>query len=286
MMTMMLITWKEILRKRVLLITVVLTLLFLGLYVFAVSQITKSSAACPNCNSLMQSYIQSLGFLSAGLYFANFVVAFLMIFSSVGTLSTEIENGILLAILPRPIRRWEIYFGKWLGFTLWGLLYAGLLFLALLGIVNHYLHFPIDYQSLGKALAIFLLIPLVLSALSVFGSSFLPTLGNGIALALLFCLGLLGGLLEQLMSLNAHLGTQMSKVGVITSMLIPTDSLYRRVTYELMGGSDLPLGGNVSQMLGPFASTVIPSNSFIWYSLIYVVVVLMMGAIYFTRRDI
>jgi ABC-type transport system involved in multi-copper enzyme maturation permease subunit len=282
MITVMGITWKEILRKRVLLITLLLTLLFLLLFSYAAT----SAARGMEQTNLFQNYTRGILFLSAGLYFANFVVAFLIIFSAVGTLSLEIENGILLAILPRPIRRSQIFFGKWFGYTLWGMLYSTLLFLAILAIVHVILHFPLDGPSIVKALGLFELIPIVLSALSMLGSTYLPTLGNGISLALLYCLGMLGGLLEQVLSMDVHLANGMAKVGLLTSLLIPTDSLYRRMTYELIGGGDLPIGADTTRLLGPFASTVIPSNGFIVYAIGYLLILLGWGAYHFSRRDI
>lgn len=283
MIPVMIMTWREMLRKRALLVTLILTVAFLFLYWLAVSHVAKSSLRFSG-RSLLDTYIQGVSFLAAGLFFANFVLAYLMIFSSAGAISGEIENGILLSILPRPVARWQVYLGKWCGYALWGLLYGGVLFWSLLLIVHTELHYPLDFASLGRAFALLELIPLVLLTLTLLGSSYLPVLGNGVAVTLLFGLGMLGGLLEQFVGPRDTLTGE--KIGLVTSLLVPTDSLYRRMVYEMMGGGSLPLGEHAMRMLGPFASTAVPSNAFLWYTACYILVIGIWGCVHFSRRDI
>ncbi|MBX6395853.1 MAG: ABC transporter permease subunit [Alicyclobacillaceae bacterium] len=275
MMTVARMTWKEILRKRVLLVTVVLTAVFLGLFIFGASQ---AADVLPIGSGLAQKYVRSLLLLSAGLFFANFVVAYLVVFSSIGTISGELETGVLQTVLTRPIPRWQVYLGKWLGYTLWGVTYAALIFWSLVGIVHWKLGFPMSGATLWRAFGLFELIPVVLTALSLLGSSYLPTLGNGVLMVLLFGMGMLGGLLEQILSSKG-----MAGVGLVTSLFIPTDALYRRLVFELTGGTDLP--GGVF-MLGPFGSSSVANNAFLWYTGAYIAALLLWGCVHFSRRDV
>jgi hypothetical protein len=48
----------------------------------------------------------------------KFFSAVLAILLSAGAITAEIERGYLAAILPRPLYRWELYLGKWLGVML------------------------------------------------------------------------------------------------------------------------------------------------------------------------
>src|SRR5512147_2968263 len=67
--------------------------------------------------------------LMAGMYVVNMLTAMMTVLTSVDTLSGEIASGTIHTLLSKPIRRWEIVLGKWLGFagmlTLYLLLMAG-----------------------------------------------------------------------------------------------------------------------------------------------------------------
>src|SRR5512136_1395397 len=53
----------------------------------------------------------------AGLYVVNFLVVMMTVLTSVDTLSGEIASGTMQAVATKPLRRFEIVLGKWLGFA-------------------------------------------------------------------------------------------------------------------------------------------------------------------------
>lgn len=53
-----------------------------------------------------------------GVDMIKFFSSVLAILLCAGAITAEIERGYLAAILPRPIHRWELYLGKWLGVML------------------------------------------------------------------------------------------------------------------------------------------------------------------------
>jgi len=53
-----------------------------------------------------------------GVDIIKFFSAVLAILLCSGAITAEIERGYLAAILPRPLHRWELYLGKWLGVML------------------------------------------------------------------------------------------------------------------------------------------------------------------------
>ncbi|OFW75573.1 MAG: hypothetical protein A2201_11750 [Alicyclobacillus sp. RIFOXYA1_FULL_53_8] len=287
MMSIAYMTWIEILRKRVLLVTTVLTMAFLGLYMYAVHAMASSLAvAPPGAVDLLNHFIHGALFLAIGLYTANFTVAYLNIFSAAGTISAEIESGLLLAILPRPISRWKVYLGKFIGYGAWGLLYGAVMFWSVVLIVHMNVDFPMDATTLVKGFLMFELIPLVLVSLSMIASLYLPTLGAGVAVTLLFGLGLIGGFIQRV-NLTSSAQAALDNVGLITSLIMPANPLYYRMVYELMGGSNFSLsGGQTNNMLGPFCGGSVPSNAFVVYSIVYICAALLWGAYQFTRKDI
>ena len=54
-------------------------------------------------------------FLLAGLDAVDFLVVMLGVLLAVDTLSGEIASGTIQTIVTRPLARWEVVVGKWLG---------------------------------------------------------------------------------------------------------------------------------------------------------------------------
>ncbi|MGQ9901369.1 MAG: ABC transporter permease, partial [Fimbriimonadales bacterium] len=100
----------------------------------------------------------------------KFFSAVLAILLSAGAITAEIERGYLAAILPRPLHRWELYAGKWLGVMLFSAanatLWTAMLWVsvALQGeprvemwrALPYVLLYPILYGTLALALSSFL----------------------------------------------------------------------------------------------------------------------------------
>lgn len=277
-------TFKELIRKRVIVVSLLLTMLYLVLFAVALSQFVKHA---PAENELLARSVLALGYLLLGLYSAQMVAAFFVLFSTMGSISGEIENGLLLTVLSRPIPRWRIFVGKWVGFAVWCLVYSAIVYWGIVSIVGFQVHVPVDGAALCRGFVLFELIPLVLLSLSMLASSYLPMLGTGILTALLFGLGWFGGLLERFFAMpgvTANAGVE--KFGLVTSLLMPADAIYRRAAYELMGLADLPFAGDLQRQLGPFGISEPPSGTFIVYTVLYVLVLLVWGAVHFTRRDV
>src|SRR5947207_2660787 len=62
-----------------------------------------------------------------GLYTVNFLTGVMTIFAAVGAIAREIEEGTLHAIVPKPLARWEIIAGKYLGFLAMIVIYLALM---------------------------------------------------------------------------------------------------------------------------------------------------------------
>lgn len=271
---------KELLRKRVFLMTILLTVLFLGFYLYGLNEIANSH----NSDWLVANAGQA-AVMFIGLFFSQMVVAFFVLFSSMGAIAGEAEAGILYAIMSRPIPRWRIFLGKWIGFAVWYLLFAGILFWAVVGSANYFFILPISGIAFVKAFLLFELIPLLLLSLSMLGSAYLPMLGNGVLGALLYGLGLFGGMLENAAG-HSSSTTGIENFGLVTSLLSPTNSIFQRMIYELLGGFNLPIDVNAASLSGLFSGQSAPSTAFIVYSLAYLIVLLAWGMIRFSRKDI
>lgn len=277
MLTMMAITFREGLHRKVLLISLVLAAIFLGLYGTGVHFAAKSFNGHPNPMLAAVIYPQLLSF---GLYFGGFIVSFLAIFSAVGAISSEIETGIIQAVVTKPMRRRDYVLGKFLGLGLFLALYAAMFFSVIALIVN--LKTGLVLEGQWKALGLFALQPVVLLAVTLYGSVVLPTIANGVVMFMLYAVAVIGGMVEQIGWLISNAGLQQA--GIVTSLVMPVDSLYRKIVHLLLSPADNPL--NALQQMGPFGSMAEPSLWMVVYALLYVVFFAGLAVYSFNRKDI
>ena len=272
-------TLREALRKRMVLAGAIMALGFLALYAtglhFAAKDILTQSQAGPT--ELIRRGIAAQ-MLYVGLFPAAFLVAFTTIFASAGTLSGDVESGIVYGILARPIRRTEFVVGKALGLAIMLATFT----LALNGAVVVLARALIDapLTNWPAALALFVLEPMPLLALAVLGSARLPTLANGVLCVALWGLGFIGGLIEQLGGVLKN-GT-LSNIGIISSLLMPLDALHRMALANLIPAGLLFQQNGVPGM----GSSTTPSAWTVVYALLYVVAMIALAARVFTKRDL
>ncbi|SFT27910.1 ABC transporter permease [Paenibacillus sp. BC26] len=275
---------KELFRKKIWIVSMVLTVLFVGLFCYGLSQIASHTQG-----ELVpaQALMNGLSFLTLGLIFSQMIIAFLVLFSTMGVISGEVESGLMLAVLARPIPRWKVYLGRYAGIAGWLLIYSILLFLAILLPVHYWLDYPLDVPSALKALLYFVWAPQLLLAVTLLGSIYLPMLGNGVACAMLYGLSLFSGFAENLYAIQGTGANQTaSQLSLFISMLMPSNAMLRRITYELFSGLNLPVTTDMIQSLGPFSAINVPSAAFIGYTVIYFILLLGLGCAAFRRKDI
>ncbi|MBO8126885.1 MAG: ABC transporter permease subunit [Firmicutes bacterium] len=272
-----LVTVREILRKKLFLITVLITALYLALYGVTLQYAQSSVATSDN---VMLKAILIPQVLTAGLYFASLLVAVFAIFITVSTISGEIETGIMHTVAAGPVSRTKILLGKFSGLALVVSIYAVLLFagvtLLVATITGH------TAGSYWSAMATFSFLPVFLVGLTIAGSAILPTTANGIVVLTLYALSLVGGVVEQIATITDN--TTLVKMGVISSLLMPADSIYRKMTSLVIDVENNPLAGLI--MIGPFGVQTTPSIWMMVYTGAYLVAVLALAIAFFRLRDI
>lgn len=274
-------TFKELTRKRVFLVTIILTFVFLVLFAFGVRELTGTLEQ--NRVSPAESLLNNMVLMVLGLFFAQFLAAFFVLFSSMGIVTGEQENGLLLAVAARPIPRWKLYLAKWLGHAVWITAYSTVLFVSVVWTIHSMAGLPVLAGDLLRGLGLFIWMPLLLLTLTMLGSVYLPMLGNGICAALLYGFALFSGLVE---GITIYEGSHpvLDKFALLTGLLLPTDSVYRRSLYEVLGGADW--AGLATADMGPFSMPSVPSNAFLLYTVGYAAVLLFLGCRAFSRKDL
>lgn len=271
------ITFREALGRKVVLVSLILAAAFLGLYGTGVHFVAKDFASHPSPMLEQMIYPQLLSF---GLYFGGFIVSFLAIFSAAGTISSEIESGIIQTIIPKPVQRYEIALGKFLGTGLFLALYAALFFGVIALIIN--LKTGLVLTGQWKALALFILQPIVLLAVTFCGSTILPTIFNGVVMFMLYALAVIGGMVEQIgWFIN---NASLQQTGILASLIMPVDALYRKIVHILLSTTTNPL--QAFQQMGPFGSMAEPSVWMVVYAVLYVIFFMGLAVYLFGKRDI
>jgi len=275
------------LNKKILQLGLILTVLYLGVLGLGLYYIGKDIPA--NAEVVRMTLAGEL--LTAGLFVSGMLVALVTVFSSAGAISSDIESGIMLAIAAKPISRTQVFLGKYAGLGLALVVYSLLVFVATNMIVWRIFHFHSD--GFFGAMVLFALQPLVLLAVSLWGSTFLSTLGNGVFMFMLYGVAVIGGMVEYVgvqmssMALNAASATgaasSLTMIGILTSLLLPVDSMYRLVNYLLLQGGPVP-----EQLIRftPFLTITPPSLEMLVYTAGYTLLFIGFGIYKFSRRDL
>jgi Cu-processing system permease protein len=289
MRTIALLSFKEILYKKIFLITLLMTLVFLTIYGVA-NHYASGSIAEDMANGgstsveKMQLSFLSSQFLNVGLYFSSFITALLAILATVGSISVEIENHQIDTLLARPLRRSSVVFGKFLGLGLLMLAYATFLFAGIL-LINQVFGGLIAVEiTLVNALngcMYFVMQPLVIIAAALWLSSRMSTINGGVVLIILYVTSFIGGFLEQIGAITGI--KALINIGILSSLLFPTDSLFRKMTGTLAAQDDSPLAFIAD---GPFSNLSEPSDLMIAYALFYALLALFFAARKFAKRDV
>jgi len=279
-------TFKEMLKKRAFLLVFILSLLYLSIYAFGLSRIFERPS-----DSIYDIIFQS-EILSAGLFFANFIVAFLVVLTSVNAISGEIESGTIYSILSKPIKRYELVLGKFIGLSIMIVLYSSIMFLSVVGL-NIWFGSKISFgwDNILKGLFFFDLGPIVFLALIIASSSIFSTINTGIIAIMAYGIALVGGVLEQIgtaiqqsqvSAFGLKSGESLINAGIITSLILPTDVIYRKMTAELLTQSS----GISFMTQGLFGGMSQPSIYMFIYTFFYVVFLLYYGVKRFSQRDL
>lgn len=284
---MALFTFREAWRKKVVLVAGVLTFAFLIVYGMGLHFTSDPvSSGAPDAARFYE-IMQTITLFVMGVYLAGFLVAGLSILAAVGSIAGEIENGTLYPLAVRPLLRRDLLLGKYMGLAAMLITYAALLFLALTGLV--YWQTGLALPGLAPALGLFILQPLVLLSITVLGTTKLTTLGNGVLVFGLYALAVAGGMMEQIGVMLES--TAAVYTGVLTSFILPSDAVYRRLVATVVArihpgsGQDFTLL-NPQMILGPFGSQSTPSDWMLVYTFVYIVFLLAIAVRTFNRRDI
>jgi ABC-type transport system involved in multi-copper enzyme maturation permease subunit len=275
-------TFLEAVRRRILLAAFLLGVAFLILYgigfYFMSNEVRGPGLSAPETAELFRRGFNNFVTL-AGLYAVNFLAIAMGALLAADTLAGEISSGTIQAVVTKPVRRVEIVAGKWLGFACLLALY---LLLMIGGVVFvSYALSGYSLPNLWTGIALIYLETLLVMTVTLACSSVFPTLATGGIIFGLYGLAFIGGWVEQFGSFLQN--TTAIDVGIISSLLIPSEALWRRAAYEMTPSIAQVLGVSFS---GPFLTLSVPSELMIGYAVLYLIAAFGIGVWQFSRRDL
>jgi Cu-processing system permease protein len=268
------VTFREAARRKILWTALLAGSTFLALFGtgmhFQIKDLTRQSLPP------FVRYQLEAAMLQVGFYAVDLLAVVMTILTSVDTLSGEMASGTIQAIATKPISRWEVLMGKWLGFA--GMVAAYVA--AMVGgvaAVGYFVGGVLPHHILSGALLVFLECLLLLTVTFACGTRF-STLTNGVIVLGLHGVAFLGGWIEQIGAMTGS--PRLVTVGVVSSLIMPSESVWRRASFEMQSSFTRAL------QFSPFSNASAPSAAMVGYAIVYLFVALIVAIYYFQQRDL
>jgi ABC-type transport system involved in multi-copper enzyme maturation permease subunit len=277
-------TVQESSRRRLLLALVILTLLVVGFSAWGFHKIvtvTRSDGTLlpPDQVSLITSQLLIvITFMYSGvLALSAAVVAGPLI-------SSEVESGLLLSMLARPVRRSEVVIGKWLGLAILVAIYAaGSALLELIAVnwaTGYEPPHPIELVLYVAAEGLALL------SLGLVLSTRLSGITGGV-------IALVAWLMAWIAGVVGDIGTglqnsALQNVGTISHLLLPTDGLWRGAVYAMEPDVILTAlrAAGTAGRANPFSAVDPPPTAFLAWVVVWFGLMLTLSIWSFRTREI
>ncbi|HKY51254.1 MAG TPA: ABC transporter permease [Candidatus Limnocylindria bacterium] len=271
---------QELLRRRLFLVLLLLTVVVISLVTWGFSRI-------PTLDSPMTAVeiaAISSQLLILVMFMFSFVLAFSAVFAAAPAISAEVESGITLALLARPITRLEYVVGKWLGLVATVLIYAvpaaSVQMLLVQLVVGYSPPHPIEFLAfvVGEAVVI-LTLALLLS------TRFAGMVG-GVTGLLLWGLAWMGGIVGGVGTVFEN--ATLTHVGTASKLILPTDGLWRGAVWSLEPASLIAVMRSAGRgaAANPFFAADPPPAAYVAWCVLWIAALLGLAVWSFSRKEL
>lgn len=273
-------TLREAARRRVLLALALLTLLLLLLSWWGFSKVASEVGEQELTTG--ETRLTASILLNLVMFGFSLIAALGTAFLAGPTLSGEVDSGIALSVLARPVRRWSFLLGKWLGLVVFGVGFVVVAGVAQCLVVKA----TVDYwpPSIVTALGLLAAQTVVLLTLALLLSTAISPMASGVVSVGLFgttwVAGVVGGIGESLGN------ESVARVGEVSRALLPTDGLWRGAMHGFQDAAALSNLGDEGGQAFPFLSSSALSPGYLAWSLAWLVLVGGLAAVTFSRKDL
>ncbi|MCC7076402.1 MAG: ABC transporter permease [Acidimicrobiia bacterium] len=277
-------TLREALARKVVLAAGIVGMCLLALFALGFASLDNAvSGGAFEGADVVEMRLMPLNILTAmGLLVVQFVSGVLALFLSVGTVSTEVDQRTILAVLARPVRRHEWLLGRWLGIGALMLAYVAVMVGGMLLVVRGLGGF----STAGPLQGIVLVWAecMVLVTVGVLCSTRMPALASGMIGFSLFGVAWVGGLIGFIGKLAAN--ATMERIGQAVRVVMPTDGLWRAASYNLQPRAVLDRLGILEDVQLPFVSRDPASAIFVLWAVAWIVGLFAVAVWSFRTREL
>jgi Cu-processing system permease protein len=271
-------TIREAIRRKIVYASLALGIIFLVIYSVGFHYIREQMGQTPYSRINPQTaFNTAFNFLQlAAMYAVNFLSIATAALITADTLAGEISNGIIQSVATKPIYRFQIVCGKWLGNAL--LLAAYILLMA--GGASLSIYLQSGYVAPNLFLGFLLLFEnsIMIMTVTLAFSSTLSTLATGGTIFGLFGIAFIGGWVERIGTLLDN--RTAVNIGILTSLFMPSESIWNLAANRMTN----PLINTLNA--SPFSSASVPSPLMSGYTVVYLVVFLLIAIRQFSKRDL
>jgi ABC-type transport system involved in multi-copper enzyme maturation permease subunit len=276
-------TIREAARRRLLLALLVLTVIAVLLSAWGFQHLT--TIKCENNAPCTVEQVRGVAFALTTLlaFMFSFVLALSAAFTGSSSIATEVESGIAQAILARPVSRTEVVLGKWLGFTALIILFAGVVSIVELGLVQWITGYAAPH--LWTFIGFLAAEGVVLMSMALLFSTRLSSITGGVVAVSAFGLAWIGGIVGGFG--QAFSNDTVRSVGTISRLLIPTDGLWRGALYSLQPAVYIAAQNTARQSAAnPFYAPSYPATPYLTWVLAWIVVIVALAVLSFRQREL
>jgi ABC-type transport system involved in multi-copper enzyme maturation permease subunit len=276
-------TIREASRRRLLLALAVLTVIVIGLTGWGFQHLTTLTMADGTPIPASELRLATSQVLVLVEFMFSGVLALSAVVVASPSISSEVESGVALSILARPVSRYQVVVGKWLGFAALIVVYVGATTALELLVVA----FTTNYVPPGPVpLAGYLAAEgIVVMSLALLLSTWLSGMTAGVIALVLFFVAWIGGIAGAIGEVFGNAG--ITNAGTVSQLLLPTDALWRGSVYELepVLYRDV-LGATTERSGNPFFVQSPPSFAFMIWTVCWVAFIIGLAVWNFRRREV
>jgi ABC-type transport system involved in multi-copper enzyme maturation permease subunit len=277
-------TIQEASRRRLLLALMILTLIVVGFSAWGFHKITTVNRANGTPLPVAEVDLITSQLLIVVTFMYSGVLALSAAVVAAPLISSEVESGLLLSILARPVRRSEVVIGKWLGLAVLVALYAaGSAFLELAAVdwATGYLPpHPTELVIYVGAEGLALL------SLGLLMSTRLSGITGGVIALVAWLMGWIGGIVGDIGT--GLQNSAIENVGIISHLVLPTDGLWRGAIFAMEPDvmiAQLRAAGTIGRA-NPFAQVEPPPFAFLLWVVVWFGLMLGLSIWSFRTREI
>lgn len=215
-------------------------------------------------------------------YLFSFLLAMAAVFIAAPSLANDVESGVLLPVLTRPLSRTAILSGKGIALAIVVAAYAFLTGLCEFAIVRAATGYVAPHPI--AMLGFLSLSGIVMVALALALSTRMPALAASIVAIVLFIIARLGGVAQTLAVYYDN--DTVRHAATITQLLLPSDAMWQSALYRLEPVSMIAAMSARHEWAGPFFVAAPPPVSMVVWTVVWIAAVWALSSRSFELRDV